>query len=71
MCHVLFMDLKDNIKTEVALEMISLYIGLAMKNNKELALNLIKERDSIYLSNTDLVNKVLKEYGKEIKKLIK
>ena len=71
MYHVLFMDLKDNIKTEVALEMISLYIGLAMKNNKELALNLIKERDSIYLSNTDLVNKVLKEYGKEIKKLIK
>lgn len=71
MCHVLFMDLKDNIKAEVALEMISLYIGLAMKNNKELALNLIKERDSIYLGNTDLVNKVLNEYGKEIKKLIK
>lgn len=69
---MLFMDyLKDNIKTEVALEMISLYIGLAMKNNKELALNLIKERDSIYLGNTDLVNKVLNEYGKEIKRLIK
>lgn len=61
---------KNYVKTEVALEMISLYIGLEIKNDKKLAEKLIKERDNIYLGNTILVDKVVNEYGNKIKDLL-
>ncbi len=60
----------DSIKTEVALEMISLYIGLALKENKKITNHLIKERDLIYQGNNILVDKVLNEYGDKIKQLL-
>ncbi len=60
----------NNVKTEVALEMISLYIGLEFKTNKELANKLIKERDAIYLGNNNLVDKVINEYGNELKNIL-
>lgn len=60
----------NNVKTEVAIEMISLYIGLELKNDKELAHKLIKERERIYLGDNSLVNKVVNEYGEKIKKLL-
>ena len=41
----------NNVKTEVAIEMISLYIGLELKNDKELSHKLIKERERIYLGD--------------------
>lgn len=60
----------DSIKTEVALEMISLYIGLALKENKKITNHLIKERDLIYQGNNILVDKVINEYGDKIKQLL-
>ena len=48
----------NNVKTEVAIEMISLYIGLELKNDKELSHKLIKERERIYLGDNSLVYKV-------------
>lgn len=41
----------NNVKTEVSIEMISLYLGLELNNNKELAHELIKEREKIYLGD--------------------
>lgn len=61
----------NNVKTEVAIEMISLYIGLELNNNKELANKLIQEREKIYLGDKNLICKVINEYGSEIKKLFK
>ena len=46
----------NNVKTEVAIEMISLYIGLELKNDKELS--------------HKLIDKVVNEYGEKIKKLL-
>lgn len=60
----------NNVKTEVAIEMISLYIGLESRNNKELTHKLIKERERIYLGDNSLVDKVINEYGDKIKKLL-
>ena len=60
----------NNVKTEVAIEMISLYLGLELNNNKELAHELIKEREKIYLGDNFLVDKVLNEYGNKIKDLL-
>ena len=59
----------NNVKTEVAIEMISLYIGLEL-NDKELSHKLIKERERIYLGDNSLVDKVVNEYGEKIKKLL-
>lgn len=64
-------DLKfNNVKTEVAIEIISLYIGLKLENDKKLVQKLIEERDRIYLGDKGLVDKVLSEYGKKIKELL-
>ena len=37
----------NNVKTEVAIEMISLYIGLKLNKDKQLKHKLIKEREKI------------------------
>lgn len=64
-------DLKfNNVKIEVAIEIISLYIGLKLENDKKLVQKLIEERDRIYLGDKGLVDKVLSEYGKKIKELL-
>lgn len=61
----------NNVKTEVAIEIISLYIGLELKNDKKLTNKLIKEREKIYLGDNSLVDKIINEYGKKIKELLK
>lgn len=48
----------NNVKTEVAIEMISLYLGLELNNNKKLAHELIKEREKIYLGDNFLVGSI-------------
>ncbi|MBO5005220.1 MAG: hypothetical protein J6D03_08300 [Clostridia bacterium] len=58
----------DNVKFEVALEVISMYISIAIANNDmELAERLKKEKKEMYLGNNKLVEKVIDEYGKKIK----
>ena len=60
----------NNVKTEVAIEMISLYIGMELKNDKEQSHKLIKERERFYLGDNSLVDKAVNEYGEKIKKLL-
>lgn len=58
----------ENVKFEVALEVISMYISIAIANNDtELVERLKKEKKEMYLGNNKLVEKVIDEYGKKIK----
>ena len=55
----------ENVKFEVALEVISMYMSIAIANNDlELVEKLKKE---MYLGNNELVDKAINEYGKKIK----
>ncbi len=58
----------ENVKFEVALEVISMYMSIAIANNDmKLVERLKKEKREMYLGNDILVEKVLNEYGKKIK----
>ncbi len=52
--------MRENVKFDVALEVISSKIAEAIKSkNKELADRYLQEREEIYLGNWDIINKVL------------
>lgn len=54
--------MRDNVKFDVALEIISSEIAKAMKNkDRELTNKLIKDREEIYLGNWNVINRVLEE----------
>lgn len=58
----------ENVKFEVALEVISMYMSIAIANNDlELVEKLKKEKKEMYLGNNELVDKAINEYGKKIK----
>ena len=58
----------ENVKFEVALEVISMYMSIAIANNDlELVEKLKKEKKEMYLGNNELVDKEINEYGKKIK----
>lgn len=62
----------DNVKFEVALEILSMKIALAIftKNQKELE-KLLIEQNKLYIYDEKVVNKVFDVYGSEIKKMLK
>ena len=52
--------MRDNVKFDVALEIISSKIAEAIKKrDKELADRYLEEREEIYLGNWEIINKVL------------
>ena len=52
--------MRDNVKFDVALEVISSKISEAMKNkDRELTNKLLNEREEIYLGNWEVIEKVL------------
>ena len=58
----------ENVKFEVALEVISMYMSIAIANNDlELVEKLKKEKKEMYLGNNELVDKAINEHGKKIK----
>ena len=60
--------MREHIKTEVAIEIISMMIALAVKdNNREEIERLNKEKESIYMGNEEIINKAYNEYSKIIK----
>ena len=60
--------MREHVKTEVAIEIISMMIALAVKdNNKEEIERLNKEKESIYMGNEEIINKAYNEYSKIIK----
>ena len=62
----------NNVKFEVALEILSMKIALTIstKDQKELE-KLLIEQNKLYTYDEEIINKVLDVYGSEIKKLIK
>ncbi len=62
----------NNVKFEVALEILSMKIALTIstKDQKELE-KLLIEQNKLYTYDEEIINKVLDVYGSEIKKLLK
>ena len=60
--------MREHVKTEVAIEIISMMIALAVKdNNREEIERLNQEKESIYMGNEEIINKAYNEYSKIIK----
>lgn len=62
----------DNVKFEVASEILAMKIALAIsvKNEKEFK-KLLTEQNKLYTYDEEIINKVLDVYGSEIKKILK
>lgn len=64
--------LLDNVKLEVALEILEMKIALTLSSgSKEEISKLLIEQEKIYSYDEKTINKVLNVYGSEIKCLIK
>lgn len=61
--------MNDNVKLDIAIEIMSTKIAMAMNNGdrKEID-NLLDERKQMYLGNWDVINKILEVYSKDVKK---
>ena len=61
--------MNDNVKLDVAIEILSTKIAMAMNNkDREETKKLLKERDQLYLGNWEIINKILKEYSLDVKR---
>lgn len=60
--------MNDNVKLDVAIEIISTKIAMAMgkKDNDELK-RLLEEREKLYLGDWNIINKVLNDYSEDVK----
>lgn len=62
----------DNIKFEVALEILAMKIAIAISSSNEKEFkNLLTEQNKLYTYDEKIINKILDIYGSEIKKLLK
>lgn len=65
-------EISQNTKLEIAVEIIAAKIakcsrdGYRIKDNE--IKNLLKERDEMYKGNEEIIDKIIRVYGKEIKK---
>ena len=66
--------ISQNTKLEIAVEIMAAKIAKTSKEgytiNDEKMQQLIKERNEMYIGNEDIINKIIKEYGSEIKSLL-
>ena len=64
--------ISQNTKLEIAVEIMAAKIAKTSKEgytiNDEKMQQLIKERHEMYIGNEDIINKIIKEYGSEIKR---
>lgn len=61
--------MREHVKREVAIEIISMMIAFAVQDENEEEINrLNKEKDMIYLGNEEIIEKSYNEYSKIIKK---
>lgn len=66
--------MNDNIKLEVAIEIMASKIARMIQNgfnleDKEIQ-NLLYEKEQMYKGNQEIINKILEVYGKELKEAI-
>ena len=66
--------MNDNIKLEVAIEIIASKIAHMIQNGYNLedaeVQNLLKEKEEMYKGNKNIIDKILNEYGEELKNTI-
>ena len=63
--------MNKNIETEVAIEIISMYIAIEYKNNNFVEVEKLKsEKEKIYRGDICIIEKVMKEYAPKVKKII-
>ena len=64
--------ISQNTKLEIAVEIMAAKIAKTSKEgytiNDEKMQQLIKERNEMYIGNENIINKIIKEYGSEIKR---
>lgn len=64
--------ISQNTKLEIAVEIMAAKIAKTSKEgytiNDEKMQQLIKERNEMYIGNEGIINKIIKEYGSEIKR---
>lgn len=61
--------MREHVKREVAIEIISMMIAFAVEdNNQEEIKRLNKEKDMIYLGDETIIEKTYNEYSKIIRK---
>ena len=63
--------MNKNIETEVAIEIISMYIAIEYKNNYFVEVEKLKsEKEKIYRGDNCIIEKVIKEYATKVKEMI-
>ena len=66
--------MNDNIKLEVAIEIIASKIAHMIQNGYNLedaeVQNLLKEKEEMYKGNKNIIDKILNQYGEELKNTI-
>lgn len=65
-------DISQNTKLEIAVEIMAAKIAKTSKDgykiDDEKMQQLIKERNKMYIGNEDIIDKLIREYGPEIKR---
>ena len=60
--------MRENVKMEVAFEIITMKIALAIENNDMEEVSKLKyEREKLYEGNNEILEKVYEEYSKQVK----
>lgn len=66
--------MNDNIKLEVAIEIMASKIAHMIQNGYNLedaeVQNLLKEKEAMYKGNKNIIDKILNQYGEELKNTI-
>lgn len=61
--------MREHVKVEVAIEIISMCIAIAIDNNDfDEVKRLNEEKSSIYLGDETIIEKVINQYGKIVKR---
>ena len=61
--------MNDNVKLDIAIEIMSSKVAEAMdKGNREEVDALLEEREQMYLGNWDVINKILEVYSEDVKR---
>lgn len=61
--------MNDNVKLDIAIEIMSSKVADAMeRGNREEIDNLLDEREQMYLGNWEVINKILDEYSKDVRR---
>ena len=60
--------MNDNVKLDIAIELISTKIAIAMEKKEDDELKkLLEEREKLYLGDWNIINKVLNDYSEDVK----